>query len=450
MKCACGIALFLIILVFYSCENQGDKLISIETPDWTESTHGNSAEPDYSTVFSQTTIQRLDIVITLSDWKAIQDDLADMPHPAPGAALDAVFDPVWVPCGVFYNAIQWYKAGIRVKGNSSLQSALAAGIKKLSFKLDFDQYEETYPAIQNQRFFGFKQLNLNNNFEDLTFMREKVTGDLFREFGVPSARSAFYEVYIDCGSGPQYFGLYTVVEEVDDTVISTQFTDYSGNLYKPEGKGATFAYGTFDTGDFYKKTNEDLADWSDVKALYDAVNSTLRTSDPLAWRALLETKINIDTYIRWLAANTVMQNWDTYGKMNHNYYLYNDPVSSKFIWIPWDNNEALQSGKMGGAINLDLSGVGNQWPFINYIASDAYYYALYKQYIAEFATSVFEPSKMEATIDLYYALIRESAMKENSPYSFLRNDISHFDTSVDQLKQHVNERYSLALSLLTR
>ena len=99
-----------------------------------------------------------------------------------------------------------------------------------------------------------------------------------------------------------------------------------------------------------------------LKRLYDALHSGTRISDPTAWRELLESEIDMNLFIKWLAANTVMQNWDTYGRMPHNYYLYNDPDSMRFVWIPWDNNEALQTGKQGGAINIDLSGVSDQWP----------------------------------------------------------------------------------------
>ena len=228
------IGCLLTILGLYGCEKSVEKQIFIETSDWTDVTHGNSVDPDYETVFPQDIVQRLDIVISSEDWAAIQKDLGDMPHQPPGADLDGAFEPIWVPCDFFYENKQWYKAGIRVKGNSSLRSTIAAGIKKYSFKLDFDQYEDIYPDILNQRFYGFKQLNLNNNFEDQSLMREKIAGDLFREFGIPCAKSAYYEVFINYGNGSQYFGLYTMVEEVDNTVITTQFASRNGNLYKPE------------------------------------------------------------------------------------------------------------------------------------------------------------------------------------------------------------------------
>ena len=53
-----------------------------------------------------------------------------------------------------------------------------------------------------------------------------------------SSQTAFYEVYIDYGEGAQYFGIFTAVEIVDDTLIESQFSDDSGNVYKPDGAGA--------------------------------------------------------------------------------------------------------------------------------------------------------------------------------------------------------------------
>ena len=39
------------------------------------------------------------------------------------------------------------------------------------------------------------------------------------------------------------------------------------------------------------------------------------------WRANLETVFDTDVFLKYLAVNTVVQNWDTYGRMTHNYYL---------------------------------------------------------------------------------------------------------------------------------
>ncbi len=238
-----------------------------------------------------------------------------------------------------------------------------------------------------------------------------------------------------------------MVEEVDDTAIRDLFADPSGNLYKPEGTGASFASGSWSTADLYPKTNTEAPDYSDARALYDALHSTMRTSDPAAWRTLMESAIDMEQYLKWLAANAVMQNWDTYGRMTHNYYLYNDPAKSKFIWIPWDNNEALQDGKQGGAINMNLSSITSKWPLINFIAGDEQFYARYKVFAKEFASNVLEPAKMTATYEYWASLIREPASREISGYTFLTSGISGFDAALVTLKQHAAKRLAIAEKL---
>ena len=118
---------------------------------------------------------------------------------------------------------------------------------------------------------------------------KKVAADLFREFGVQSAHTAFAAVYLDRGNGSQFVGMYTLIEEVDDTVIDTQFANLDGNLYKPDGTAASFASGTYNTTDMDKKNNEDENDYSDVKALYDVLHSSTRTSNSTQWQADLES-----------------------------------------------------------------------------------------------------------------------------------------------------------------
>ena len=58
---------------------------------------------------------------------------------------------------------------------------------------------------------------------------------------------------------------------------------------------------------------------------------------------------DVDHFLKWLAVNTAIDNWDTYGAMAHNYYLYGDPrQKGRLQWIPWDNNMAFGINPMGG------------------------------------------------------------------------------------------------------
>ncbi|MDA3890033.1 MAG: CotH kinase family protein [Salinivirgaceae bacterium] len=444
---------FLIIsIAFASCSDDLPIEESVNPEDfndtWEISSHSNDAEPDYSVVFPQDKVLRFDITISYDYWSSMESDLAEnLTTSGPGGGgpgrgapvdTDSDFKPIWVPCNMQFNNSEWHNVGIRFKGNSSLSSVYNSNIDKFSFKLDFDEFEDDYPEIKNQRFYGFKQLNLNNNFGDYSEMHEKIAPELFREFGLVSSQTAFVALYIDFGNGPQFFGLYTLVEEVDDTVLGSQYSFSSGNLYKPEGTGATFAQGTFNTADMYLKTNEDEADYSDVETLYNVINSDDRLNNPDFWQEELETVLDVSVFLRWLAANTVIQNWDTYGRMNHNYYLYNNPSSNKIEWIPWDNNEAFNVGKQEGAINIDLSDVTSGWPLITNIAKIQEYKEQYDNYLEEFVTEVFYEQKMLDVYNTYYDLIYEYVRAEDSEYSFTTP--SNFKSEVESLKQHVAER----------
>jgi spore coat protein H len=424
-----------------------------ETPDWTTETHSNDAEPNFAVVFADNEVKRIDLVITADRWQAMLDDMTELygSFGVNTGGPDGGFsdeNPIFVPAEILFEGKEWYRVGVRFKGNSSLASTWKSGNMKLSFKLDFDEFEEDYPEIKNQRFYGFKKLSLKNNYDDLSQMREKVSSDIFRSAGLASPRTAFYTVYVGHGDGPIYFGLYTVVEEISDTVIDTQFADNDGNLYEPDGDAASFTAGSFNKADFGKENNEDAADWSDIEGLFAALHDATRTSNPAAWRSKLDAVLDTDTFLKYLAVNTVIQNWDTYGKMTHNYYLYNNPDNGLLTWIPWDNNEALQNGKMGGSLPLNFSGLSSsQWPLISFLYADKTYKGIYDTYVEETINSSFNTSDIQATYSTYATLISPYATTELEGYTFLRSS-SDFETAVSTLKSHASQRATAVAAYL--
>lgn len=441
-----------LITIGSACSETDDSVTPsrLETPDWKDATHSKLDFPEYEIVFPQQSVNRVDITIEAKDWQTMQTDIEAKyggGNTGPGFSSE---EPVFVPCTFSFNDTDWYKVGIRYKGNSTLKSAYKNGIKKLPLKFDFDEFEDTYPSIMNQRFYGFKQLSFSNGFGDKSLIREKVTADIFRNAGVRAPQTAFYRVYVDFGEGPKYFGLYTAVEVVDDTMIESQFPIKGGNLYKPDGQGATFAQNMFNQSHFEKCNNEET-DWADIQSVFSALHSTNRTSDVPAWRANLESKFYVNGFLKWLAVNTVIQNWDTYGKMTHNYYLYADPDNGgRLTWIPWDNNEALAEGKMGGSLSLPLSEVSSGWPLIRYLMDQPEYTVVYKNHIEEFINGAFKPETVQAEYLRLYNLVKpyvSSGQGEVKPYTFL-NSTSDFETAFGELNTHVKSRYDDAIEFL--
>lgn len=421
-----------------------EEEIDRENSTWTTASHENGTDPEFDIVFPDDTVLRMDITISAENWAIMQADLdANMGSsvggpggggpggggpggggPGGGAELD--FTPVWSEATIEFNGAVWNHVGIRFKGNSTLNFAHQAG-EKYPLKLDFDEWEDDYPSVDDQRFYGFKQLNLSSNYDDSSFMREKVSSDLFRAFGVPSAHAAFCEVYLDVGNGPEFAGVYTLVEEVDDTVYENQFVTDEGNLYKPDGDAASFAEGTFDTAEMDLKTNEDEADYSDVTALYDVLHDDRRTTDEEAWMSALEDVFNVDHFLRYLAVNQVIQNWDTYGMMTHNFFLYQD--EGTLNWIPWDNNESMTEGRRQ-PLSLSLAEVGDDWPLIRYIIDVEFYEARYVELMQEFVANHFNAANMEAIYDTHEAILQDVALMETN----------QFTAAVEELRSHAASR----------
>jgi len=296
-----------------------DADAGLETPDWTWETHGQ-VSPHYDQVFGPDVLNFF-IVISPENWQILQQDMDEhLQNVQMGPGIDlSAWDPVFVPCTLEANGRTWYQVGIRVKGNSSLVAAYKSGIQKFSFKLDFDEFEDVWPQIRDQRFYGFKQLNLKNNFDDPGQLHEHLGMQLMQAAGLAAPRTRLATLTLDAGDGPRYYGVYTLVEEPDDTLVKTSFAD--GNLYKPDGAAATFAAGTWDEAGYGKENHENAADFSDVRALYDALHSPDRLTAPETWRAQLEAAFDVDAFLTWLAANTVTQNGDSYGMAPHNYIL---------------------------------------------------------------------------------------------------------------------------------
>lgn len=453
---------------------------------WGPASHGADAEPNYQRLFDDEAIadmkvHRFDLVIEQSTHDETMSDLANLlgacgkgarrgprgprgprdpdrpagrtgpggsggpgpggpggPGPGPGPGSRAAADPVWVPITVRHDGLVWTHVGMRYKGNSSLRGAWSSCIKKLSFRLDFDQFEEQFPGVLDQRFFGFKKMTFSNGYKDASLIRDKLAGDIFRRAGIPAARGAFAAVYATIGTAkPVYLGLYSMVEDPSNRLLDSQFDDDDGNLYKPESRWGPDTTASTLEADFEKKTNKGEGDWGDVAAVLEALHSATRESDPPSWRSKLEQHLDVPRYVRWLAVNQAMVNWDTYGCMPHNYYLYADPSDAttaapngRFTWIPWDLNESLL---VGGRCNFaDAAGlvpgaevIGSEWPLIRYVLDDEVYAAMYLEELAGAFEDggALEPAWLRARIAGYHELIAPYVIgpeaHEIAGYSFL-------------------------------
>lgn len=427
------------------CEDDPDDLI--RPTGWGVDSHCKGATPNYDLLFDDSMVRRIDVTIAPEDFADMQADLDSI-----AANNDWGLDPIYVPADIEFEGSTWWQVGVRYKGNSSLHSAVQQGVDKLALRLKFDEFEDANPDLLDQRFHGFKKMTFSNGFKDDSLIRDKLGGDIFRAAGVPVARSAFVRVYVDTGDGANYWGLYTMVEDPSNKMLDSQFADGSGNLYKPDGQGAQLA--SFVEGAMIKKTNEEEADFSDVQTLIDVLNGGSGES----WRAELESVFDVDGFLTVLAVNQSMVNWDSYGWMTHNYYLYADPSDGLIKWIPWDLNESLilRGGGPGGggpgggasAGSVLLDDMTAEWPMIRRLLDDEVYSASYRSKLLELQSGAFELAATSELAQSYHDLIAPyvvGADGEQPGYSFLSSTAA-FEGSIhggnDAIGDHIADRHA--------
>lgn len=309
--------------------------------------HPASSSVNYWTIFDDSRVKRIDLLFTQANWAEIWHD--------PSSKTEVEADVIMY--GERVNRV-----GVSMKGNGSLD---ASGDKK-SWKLDFNAF------IPEQEYRNLKMLLLHNNFADPSMLREKMAYDIARFAGVPSAFTAYVEVWIDIvddDQPPTYWGISTLVERPDKKYLANRFGrgNDTGNLYKAdawfEEGSADLAYYGPDIGNYpmprgrvaYRKmTNEEEADYTDIINLcYTIDGPGYQTPDE--WAAAVEQVLNVDGFLRYLAVIFLSLNLDTYPYTGNNYYIYNDPGTGRFEWIAWDMNNSW--GNFAGGADFPLYGV---------------------------------------------------------------------------------------------
>jgi hypothetical protein len=206
-------------------------------------------------------------------------------------------------------------------------------------------------------------------------MREALAWRIFNQAKIPSSRQVYARFCIN----ERYYGLYSIIEEVDKAFLKDRFDKNSkGNLYKaysvPGDIGsATLAYrgkegrryykegNAFDDRTYRLKTNDGPEDpsaaqtYDDLAKLVTAINGVDLPSgadkfNTPQYRTTVEAIFDVRGFLTWAAANLLLGAWDNYWGTPANYYLYNggakeDPKrfmeKPYFTWIPWDYDNTL-------------------------------------------------------------------------------------------------------------
>eukprot|EP01080_Neovahlkampfia_damariscottae_P008195 gene8195-23_t len=223
---------------------------------------------------------------------------------------------------------------IRIKGNSGRFLLVK------NFKMKF----------ANNDFFGIKKVSLKTSGENGFGTRYVIPFDMHRSFKIPSQRSTFAMLYIN----DVKFSLYWIGEEVDQDFISARYNEDYGSLYQGRMVSASLTYKGDDPQiykDFtaermgfrapvYDQKSGNSTNYLDLLDLIKKINSSRNFESEI-------TKVlDVERFLTYLAIEACTCTTDSYSFGYHNYYIYKNPETGKFEFIPYDTTWSFQRKKM--------------------------------------------------------------------------------------------------------
>jgi hypothetical protein len=340
--------------------------------------------------------------------------------------------------------------GFRMRGQFSLRES---GDKK-PWKIDTDAY------VDGQEFHNLRQLMLLNSIGDPGMVYEKLAYEGMEFAGLPASHVAYVELWIDISDDDQppiYWGVYTLVERVDNKYLANRFGPDSvgGNLYKASHaqrgpmdliyhgeriedypvQNGQYAYG--------KMNNEEEADYNDIIELCRVIDGTEYASDEEFMQALEEV-LNVDSFLRYMAVITVLNNWDSYAYTGNNFYLFNNPVTGRFEWIPWDLT-------WGGETSAPLfgrptAGFLERAPLYDNVFQVDEYRSKYAAYVDLLLVYWFNSENVSAKAQAYHDMIAPYVSQSTGDKAFYGDQPmfppEYFTNSLPALLKFVSERNS--------
>lgn len=325
------------------------------------------------------------------------------------ASDDANNTNTYIAAQVIFDGVPIDSVGIQFKGNSSYYNY--PGNKK-PFTLVFDEY------ISGQSLDSLKSLNLNNMYQDPSFMREKMFLDFANEKGLYAPRANYAKLYIN----NQYWGLYLMCERIKKLFTKGRFGNSDGNLYKGDGTVASCAnleyHGVMSPYyNCYELTNNATEnDWTDLIDLTYQIYSATDAE----FNASVSNVLNTDSFIGAWAAYNLFCDFDSYPyRFTHNYYLYHNVDTDKFEWIIWDVSTAFGLDIPGTISSIENQSVlyitpdVNERPLAKRMLENPVFRDTYLQTVCNYANNDFLPSVLNPKIDMLYDQIKNDVYADN-------------------------------------
>jgi len=267
-------------------------------------------------LFNDQVLHRIDLWVNTKDWYLLRANYQSNDY---------------YPANMKWNGTTTTNVAIRSRGTGSRSQI------KPAFRVDFNRY------ATGRTYLGLKAIDLNNMVQDASNLREVLAMKFYRSMGIPAPRTAYCALYIN----NTYFGLYIIVEEIDDIAVARLLGEGSGYLFEYKWQFVyNFEYLGSDLARYAAiyspKTHETESD----RALYQPVEAMIRTINDASdenFVPAVSQYLDLPVFMRFVAVQAFLAEQDgilgNWGVNNHYLYRFNQKDLSQFI--AWDASSSF-------------------------------------------------------------------------------------------------------------
>jgi RNA polymerase sigma factor (sigma-70 family) len=311
------------------------------------------------------------------------------------------FEFDWTHADFELGGVAFTNVAARVKGN--VRSFYEP---TRSYKVDLNKF------APGQKLGGMDELTFSSLISADSCVGEALAYEFFREAGVPAPRTAYgwLSASVTEKWDRKPLGLYLMVEAVDNEFAAERFGSKSTPIFKP------VTYTLF----------EHLGDeWSAYAPIYDLKTKAtpeqqrrvidfarlVSFATDAEFAARVGDFLDLDEFARFLAGEVLLPSYDSILAVGQNFYMYLDPRSNKFGFIPWDLDSAWGAIWIASKAEQARASIWHPWigenRFIERVMAVEEFRRIYRSHLEDFLARLYVPGRLHRRIDEIATVIRD-------------------------------------------
>jgi len=311
------------------------------------------------------------------------------------------FEFDWTHANFELGGVAFTNVAARVKGN-----ILSLSEPARSYKVDLNKF------APGQKLAGLDELAFNNLVWDYSCLSEALGYEFFRDAGVPAPRTAY--AWLSTSVTTQWeqkpLGLFLMEEAVDNEFAAERFGSKATPVFKPV------------TYTLFEHLGEE---WPAYAPIYDLKTKAtpeqqrrvidfarlVSSATDAEFAARVGDFLDLDEFARFLAGQVLLPNYDGILSVGHNFYMYLDPRSNKFGFIPWDLDGAWGNIWVASRAEQEQASIWHPWlgenRFLERVMAVEEFRRIYRARLEDFLSRLYVPDRLHRRIDEIAAVIRD-------------------------------------------